>query len=144
MSTIHFPRLAFSSSSGNYTTTTTGSFQTVVSKAFKSSGRPVKVVVIPDGTTNAAHFGSSTSAGGGTTQDIYVQAGLYRDSTNIGLFDFRKRYVTNSSYIPTSSIVAIDVVAPGSYTYALKVAIVSGAATVTLYFTYSMIAVFEI
>lgn len=112
-----------SSSTGTFSTTST-SFVDVTnatSGALDVTGRPVKIMLIPDGGGTEAFFGFA----GGSNQGFIMK--LLRDSTVVGIFKASPGIsVTDTFFLPPASCSFVDVPAAGTYTYKLQVKSVTG------------------
>lgn len=110
-----------SSSSSTFNTSSASLVDvTNLSCTITTTGRPVQIVLVPDGSNLAyirAYNGSATSNVAATFQ-------LLRDSTEINRVQVVKSFsssIVTDNYIPPSTIRHIDVPSAGTYTYKLKV-----------------------
>jgi hypothetical protein len=113
---------------------------TNLSVTISTSGRPVKVMLVPDGSVNNSYYGANASGSG----DIGSLILLYRDATVIGRFLNEYDSVngeSNAKYLPVSTIQTVDPVAAGTYTYK---AVASNVASVTQYVSYAKLLAYEI
>jgi hypothetical protein len=129
--TVGTQGVAISTSCGTFSTSSTSLVDvTNLSVTITTSGRPVFVGLISDGT------GSSTSAShlrivdpGSQTHTLGYFA-LLRDSTQIAYTDIQTQVQSVSTtlalHLPPSSVFAVDAVAAGTYTYKMQVAGESG------------------
>lgn len=111
-----------SASSGTYANGST-SFAVVtgVSSLIAATGRPVMVMIQPDGSGTAAFFGPQSSSGTPTLPIGYVQ--LLRDATVIAYYTFSGPGVASSQLGVGPSIVFVDTGASaGNHTYTVQVA----------------------
>lgn len=109
---------------------------TGVNITLTTSGRPVMVMCQPDGT--APGLFSCDNLVNPPEIDVY----LYRDTTNIAFFRFGLQSTTQYIIFPPSAVQFVDVVAAGTYTYSLKVALsVSGG---TVFVTNVKMVAFEL
>lgn len=104
--------ISFSTSTG-VVANASGTEQTYATAGLTTTGRPVRVEVVPDGTANPASF---ICDNGGS-----MIVSLYRDSTLIAAV-----YMTSPFtpvYLPPSSVATIDAgLAAGTYSYTLRMA----------------------
>lgn len=130
-----------SSSSGNYSTTSTLETDiTNLTVTITTTGRPVVIELIPDGTTNYGYLSAST-ASLATTSAQFI---MYRDSTKIGYFYVQDigAAAAHGVAVPNSSIRFIDVVAAGTYVYKLR-GLVSNS-SMTLGCAYAVMVAYEL
>lgn len=129
--------VAISASSGNFSTTSTGDV-TNLSVTITTTGRPVRVMLIADGSANTGLVGASRTS---SSADEVIH--LYRDATIIARYDM-KTSVTGGTvvdlWLPQSIIETLDVVSSGTYTYKVSI----GAATGTVYCSYAKLVAYEI
>lgn len=110
-SALPAPNYTLSSSSGNYSTSSgTPAAVTNLSCAITTLGRPVMLVLIPDGTTNPASIYPPT---GGTMTLTY-----YRGITAIAYYQLS--YLYNGG---PGAILTYDIVTAGSYTYTIQASV---------------------
>lgn len=113
-----------SSSSGNYSHSGVYADVTNLSVTITTTGRPVVVMLIPDGSANYSYCGSNGSG-------FYK---ILRDSTAI------YESVSNDAvYFPCSAIMAFDIVAQGTYTYKIQ-----SSSSSTVYTQYCKLLAYEI
>lgn len=125
--------IALSASCGNYTTTST-SFVNVtnLSVALTTTGRPVQLMIVPDGTTNAAAFGN----GGAIAQIQIVNAST---ATTVGLWSSN---LASGNYAATLGCLdlSVNTGTAGNSTYVVQLKI---SANTAVLFNYKLLA-FEI
>ena len=122
-----------SSSSGVFTSTSTSPVDvTNLSVNITTTGRPVWVGMISDGTANASYIESNNN--GGNDNNLIVSVSIVRDSTEIARYTLTWGQTTNETNmqlaIPSSSVWTIDPVSAGSYTYKIQVFIVQASSSV--------------
>lgn len=104
---------------------------TNLSVSITTTGRPVEIRLIADGTSNAAQVGLADNDG-----DVSGSIRFYRDATTIGFQGFES-FLTGPTVtdvrIPSSSFSHVDVVAAGTYTYTIGVTMASGATIIVNY-----------
>lgn len=131
-----------SSSSGNYTLTSTSETDvTNLSVSITTTGRPVMMMLIPDGSfTGDSYIGASNGAGiAGTYYGLFY---FERDGSNIALVDFGGTIPASALVrCPPSALAYMDTPAAGTYTY--KVA-VKGTTGTTVYVQYCKLLVYEL
>ncbi len=131
-----------SSSSGTFQTASTSYVDvTNLTVTITTTGRPVMLKVIQDGTANAGKLTTSSDQFAS-----YCTVKILRDATAVSISQFGDNGTgvtnTNSEY-PVSSIGHIDVVGAGTYVY--KIQILNGAYTNPLAsFTYSKLIAYEL
>lgn len=130
-----------STSTGNYPTNSS-SFVDVPNLTVNAttSGRPVVITVVPDGTTSEAFIQA-----GGTGTNIIINFQILRDATVIAthrLGYFQAAGGSNSISVPVSSIFAYDTPSAGTYVY--KVQIRAATASTTAQITYAKLLVREL
>lgn len=106
-----------SSSSGAYINSTSTDTQiTNLSVTITTTGRPVMILCIPDGTANPATIGPAAST---AITDIGCRFSIYRDSSAIAIHQFDVSFPSGGFHTqtPVSSVATIDVVTAGSHTY---------------------------
>ncbi len=133
-----------SSSSGAFThTTTTFTDVTNLSVSITTQGRPVRLKLVPDGTSNISYVGISRSADQGTAYFKFV-----RDSTDLGIQAAHATCTGGNtaiaSYVPASSLEDTDFVAAGTYTYKLQVKVTAGSNSETAYVQYAKLVAYQI
>jgi len=101
----------FSTSSNSYVDVTN------LTVTITTTGRPVMLIVIPDGsTTNVAAFGVSGASGSKGAQAQFLRA-----ATVIAIFNLFGGASTSSLEVPPGSLCSVDVVAAGTYTYKVQI-----------------------
>lgn len=101
--------VALSASCGFLTfTNTTLADLTNLSVTITTTGRPVFIGVIPDGSAGDANLGGNNNA---------VTYEIQRDGTRIGGLNYGSQ---NSSYVPIGAIQMVDFPAAGTYTYKIQ------------------------
>lgn len=118
--------LQISSSSGSFSTSS-GSYVQITnfSLSITTSGNPVMIKIIPDGSSGAG--GSSASIGANSPSGVVSQTVVFvqRGGTTIAAFNIS---TLNSNFFPPGVIEYYDPVAAGTYTYTIGMALVSGSA----------------
>lgn len=143
--TVGVGGVAISDSSGNYSTTSTSTTNAVtnLSVTISTSGRPVRILLQPEGgTSNSSRLGMGWSSG--TTAFITIR--LWREGSPINqwLPEFVGLTGAPCSYKWTDSLDFIDLGingTPGTYTYSL---IAFVASPMTAYFQYLKMVAYEI
>lgn len=126
----------FSSAAGSYTDITN------LSVTITTTGRPVYLALIPDGSGNGAELYFAPTAGTTTTFGFYS---FVRDATPITFC--RLGQIVNSSgttqsvRVPVGCINHIDVPSAGTYTYKIQV---SAGADTSMYCYYAKLIAFEL
>jgi hypothetical protein len=114
---------AFSTSSGSFVSITN------LSVTIKCSGRPIMLLLVPDGQTSLVSYVGCYVSGSGTT-GATASFGFWREASQISMQTVYLQITSNNSikasYVPCGSISFVDTPAPGVYTYELK-AVVVGA-----------------
>lgn len=113
-----------SSSSGNVTNSTTSDVE-AVSTSITTNGRPVQIVLIPDGSSSAASIGLNPP-GGTVERAVYS---LYRDSTMIAQYSFAAVNPDGLSISPSAINFIDTTVTEGTYAYKLKYRCTTAATT---------------
>lgn len=128
-----------SSSSAGFATTTSGSYVDVtnLTVTITTTGRPVQLSVIPDGTANTCAVYKDNSIS--SLNDMTVK--MVRDSTDIGIWEFMIGS-TISHYQPCSVINMIDVVGAGTYVYKLQIR--SSTASVAMGIKRALLVAYEL
>lgn len=130
-----------SSSCGSFSTTSTSYTDiTNLSITITTTGRPILLMLTPDGdTSNVAVIAASAAA-----VSAGAQFKLLRDATAVGLFNlFSSGGGSQASVnVPSSSIIHFDVPSSGTYTYKLQVKAQTSATTATV--GYSKLVAFEL
>jgi len=128
------PNYQLSSSSGSYSLTGTTSITDVtnLSVSITTTGRPVFVGLISDGSVNYSYVQYSD-----TQISIAPELYFYRGATNISLQVFTQRVgssaVANTMSIPVSSVSYIDIPAAGTYTYKFSIRASATSANFDMY-----------
>ena len=116
---------------------TTPAAITNFSLTITTTGRPVRVEVISDGTVSHGFFGVNPGGGGTAAQVRILRGGVVQ-----GSYQVHGGAGGGSVYCPSSSISFLDFPAAGTYTYTADLAIDVAGATGYLY--YSKFVVYEI
>lgn len=153
--TVTTPDMAISSSSGSFTATGAGSYATPtdvtnLSVTITTTGRPVMVAVIGDGSGPDSHF-SIIKSNNTSTTSITGRAHIIRGSTEIAQYvnqpgDNGTTASQVAQYLPSNFFV-IDVVAAGTYTYKVQISHVNSAsdsATTTVGLVNAKLIAFEL
>jgi hypothetical protein len=132
------------SSSGGFTTTLTSPVNSGLSVTITTTGRPVVLQLINDGSGNASIFGSEGSTGASAVGAVatIVRTGT---STPISSQEVYFQYTPASGtskyiFVPTSSINHLDVITAGTYIYTVYVASLGGTALLQ----YSYLVAYEL
>ena len=125
--------LARSDTSANFSTTI-DSFVDVtnLSVTIITTGRPVFVGLIPDGSTNASltrRVGASESGGGAEGEIAFVRDAQTRDAQTIGIM---KVHGYSTDWVPPGAFNTIDSPGPGMHTYRVQARDSSPGSTVYL------------
>jgi hypothetical protein len=127
-STVGAGGVAISSSCGNnFSTTNTSPTQvTNLSVTITTTGRPVQVMVLPDGTSNSNSFIRSQATSGGQTVSMFD---IYRGITQIAEVAVGMGNLSSLAniFVPSSSLHTLDIVAAGTYTYTVQIYVGGGA-----------------
>lgn len=117
---------ASSSASGGFTTSSTSFVQpTNLSRSITTSGRPVLVMVQPDGVSSSCGFEVD---GAGSVAIGYVS--VSRGASVLGISTISSSVTGSPSItVPPSSIIAFDTPASGTYTYTIKIRVDNAAYT---------------
>lgn len=109
-----------SNSSGTYAAAGTGAYAAVsgLSATITSTGRPIWVVLQPDGTSDNAYLGAVNAASHYATAYFSV----YRSTTLVGAYAINATQNDNvmQSYVPPGCLSILDAVTAGTYTYLVK------------------------
>lgn len=118
-----------SSSCGSFTTTNT-SFTAVtnLSVTITTTGRPVMLMIISDGTTTTSYINGGSAVAG---------FAFFRGSTQLSNYSM----VGSGIIVPSSSLQLLDPVAAGTYTYTLRASTSTGGSA-SIFF--SKLAVYEL
>lgn len=121
--------VVISSSSGSFSTTSSAATDvTNLSVSIATTGRPVWIGMISDGSGFDSYFGVSTTS----AISVTLRMQLVRDSSAIGYFSAthgnHSSFVTSVTF-PSSAFAYIDSPAAGSYTYKVQFAGLSGSVT---------------
>lgn len=119
---------AFDSTSNSYTPVTnlTGTITT--------TGRPVQIMFIPDGTGNDAYIGGDDSS----SSTVSILYRIKRDTTVIAVVRVQSEHTGSSLAriaIPPAALNTIDVVGAGTYTYTVEVITFTSADNSHTYYT---------
>lgn len=125
-SSVGLGGVAISSSCGNFSTSS-GSFSVVtnLSVTLVTSGKPVNLVLVPDGTNSGSILGGGVSVGG----VLEVIFAFFRSISQLSSGKIQSNNST-SIFLPPSALVFVDIVGAGTYTYTLQAASISGTAAV--------------
>ena len=127
-STVGAGGVAISSSCGNnFSTTNTSPTQvTNLSVTITTTGRPVQVMVLPDGTSNSNSVIRSQVTSGGQTASMFD---IYRGTTQIAEVAVGMGNLSSLAniFVPSSSLHTLDIVAAGTYTYTVQIYVGGGA-----------------
>lgn len=117
---------ATSGASGGFATSSTSFVQpTNLSRSITTSGRPVLVMVQPDGVSSSCGFEVD---GAGSVAIGYVS--VSRGASVLGISTISSSVTGSPSItVPPSSIIAFDTPAAGTYTYIIKIRVDSGSYT---------------
>ncbi len=121
--------IAISSSSGDATvTTTTLTDVTNLSISLATSGRPVRIVLQPDGASSQSAIATYDTDNLSDYDSAYLSWRLLRDAVTVGrgIIGSKKSIVTNAKTCFAAApgcIEAFDDVAAGTYTYKLQISI---------------------
>jgi hypothetical protein len=140
--------IAISSSCGNFTTTnSTPTAVTNLSVTLTTTGRPVMLMLQDDGLSNGSQINISPF---GVSPFHLGTFCFYRGGTQLSTYQL-ENYVSNiyapsPSSVPASSLVHLDVVTAGTYTYTLQVFGVAGfpSNTTTVGVANSVLVAYEI
>jgi hypothetical protein len=130
-----------SASSGVYQSTSTSrSAVTNLSVTITSTGRPIRVMLVPDGSANSALLNYARSSNAANI-DIFV----LRDSTDV----YSKRdsvTMTGATLVTASATVPdfLDIVAAGTYTYTVEVIILTSGNTPLINCNYFKLLAYEL
>lgn len=114
--------VAVSASCGNYSATASLAAVTNLSVTITTTGRPVMLLIVPDGNTSADSFlGGSNGIPGGLFLFIGITA-FFRGSTQL---NFSSCAYSTQTSVPTAisfnpSLQFVDIVSAGTYTYTLQ------------------------
>lgn len=133
-----------SSSSGGFSTSSAPIAVTNLSCAITTSGRPVVIMLVPDGSGNSSAVGPNAfNAGTGNASGTIL---VNRDGSPIARSLFQSDGEISETNIgfraPPGTISAFDVVGAGSYVYTVSVGFVSNSTT--FYCTYCKLVVYEL
>jgi hypothetical protein len=134
-----------SSSSSTFSSTSASETSvTNLSVSITTTGRPVFVGLIPDGSTSNSMLQVSATAagGGGVIGSFYV----YRDSTLVGVTSARAFQGTNPMTVdvPVGSLWSIDAPSSGTYTYAVKAKLSTTSGNPSLSVQYAKLIAYEL
>lgn len=108
-----------SASCGNFSTTSSSSVAvTNLSVTLTTSGRPVMVMMISDGSSATSLLQANNSSAGGTISQIQIFRGGSILSNPV--FYSQDAGASTTASWPVSSVLYLDVVAAGTYTYSIS------------------------
>lgn len=144
--TVGVGGVALSASCSNYAGNATAAFVAVtnLSVTLTTSGRPVFVGLVSDGSTSNAIVGATVTSGAEPSAKFQFK----RDSTSLGVVNLDS--LTNGSsgvctyYMPPTVMYAVDLVAAGTYTYTFETHCVSAAVGRTAQCQYAKLIAYEI
>ena len=112
-----------SSSSSTFTSTTTATFTDItnLTVTITSTGRPIFIGLIADGSGNAANLAFS-----GSSTSIVGNLRLLNGATNVCNYNMSTTASASSISIPSSSFSYVDVQSAGTYTYKVQFQIQGG------------------
>lgn len=128
------PNYGISGSSGTFATSSTSPVNvTGLSTTITTNGRPVLVMLQPDGTAES-QFGpqSGTSAGPAIIQ-------ILRDGTPIGIYEILINVNGSFDYLPCSSVQILDVPSAASHTYTVQVNVTASSPSLNSFFVYHVV-----
>jgi hypothetical protein len=131
-----------SSSSTFQTSSATLTDVTNLSVTITTTGRPVRVLVVPDGNGSGNPMNLEMSRANDTVQGTVC---IFRDSTEI----YRKynQFIATSAasvFATADTPETLDIVAAGTYTYKVQVAISPNSASQVFKFTYAKLLAYEL
>jgi hypothetical protein len=132
-----------SASSGNYTTTSSSYVDvTNLSVTITTTGRPVFIALIPDGSSSSNYVGG---VGTGTPVLGSARFRILRDATTVADYGFPLSSPDGWFYYsPVSAISVIEVPAAGPYTYKLQAWAQDSFGSVTSSVQYAKLIAFEL
>lgn len=105
-----------SASSGSFATSLASVTPvTNLSVTITTTGRPVMLIIQDDGLGSESYIGLQNAAGGAQSADFY----FFRGSTQLTAMSVQNNSAIET-FVPPSSLMYLDVVAAGTYTYTLK------------------------
>lgn len=132
-----------SSSSGVFGTTS-GSYVDVtnLTVTITTTGRPVALALIPDGTTNLSTMQLAINAGSQTS--MIAESKILRDASSIAFHTMRMDGASASLImgVPPGAFNYVDVVAAGTYVYKVQTRVTTTATTVN--FNYIKLIAYEL
>lgn len=134
-----------SSSCANFSSANTSQTDvTNLSVTITTTGRPVFIGLISDGSVNNSQIGTVRSDGG---QNISSNFFIVRGGSNIAFYNISQELSAtlsnvHSAYVPASAISTIDPVAAGTYTY--KIQVTSLNTSVSTNVNYSKLIAYEL
>lgn len=147
-STVGTGGVAMSSSSGAFSVTSTSPVAvTNLSTTITTSGRPVQIMLVPDGTSNGSNVGISAINNTNFDTGYFY---IYRNGSEIARINPRMD-ISNAAdsfaiglYVPAGSVNHIDPVAAGTYTYAIYASSDQTAASAFIYVNYAILVTYEL
>lgn len=128
-----FTKYKLSSSSSTFTTTSTSFVDvTNLSLSFKTTGRPVIVGLVADGSSGASQSYIGGSATAVTTAGVRLK--ILRDAVVVAEVEQQVAAALNAApylwtYSPPSSLWGIDVPSAGTYTYKVQALVINSSIT---------------
>lgn len=113
---------AISSGASGFATSTSGTYADVtnLSVSFTATGRPVMIVLVPDGSDYSGILCGGTSSV--SVDGCFIKA--LRDSTDVGFHRFGSSYTQGSAggtiYSALGAVSFVDVPSAGTYTYKIQ------------------------
>lgn len=131
-----------SSSSGSYSTASTSIVDvTNLTVTITSTGRPIKLEIVPDGSANSMWLSASRA-----NADADVTVSIIRDNTTTVYRD--RTYVTATSaaniYGPIRTPLTTDIIAAGTYTYKIQIVNNISGSSPAAFFQYAKLLAYEI
>lgn len=137
--------LARSTSCGTFTTTSTSAVNvTNLSVTLPTTGNPVYVAIVPDGSGSASAFAAILSSGSPSGLGMQVQ--IKRDTTVVAVTEiFQDITGGNARELVTQvALSVIDPVAAGTYTYTVQISAIGGTAGITAECLFARLIAYEI
>lgn len=118
-----------SSSSGAYTSSSAAYVViTNLSESITTTGRPVRIELIPDGASSTPSYIGSTRSAGATTSTNFK---IVRDgSTDVAVYNLHSTATgatVTEIFVPPGTISTVDPVAAGTYAYTVQMSVQSGS-----------------